>query len=234
MELLTVCAILATLIALLLPALSTAIEAAHQVVCASNLRQLGVAFRSYAMDNEDMLPRSAAGEGVPPENDDWVHYRPGFAPETSAIAPYLGKFTPALLICPSDDTSVRPRAVALGRVLYPYSYSMNGWVSNCELYNPPGKPMRITAIVNPADKILLVDESEDTIDDGNFDPYSDPWVNLLAKRHDHKRFEFDPQTADPFNPPFPEARGNLLFVDGHVGFEPRSYLTSISHVLPLD
>ena len=56
-ELLVVVAILAVLAALLLPALGIGKNKARSVQCGSNLRQWGLAFRMYASDNEDHLPR---------------------------------------------------------------------------------------------------------------------------------------------------------------------------------
>lgn len=51
-ELLVVIAVIAVLAALLLPALGTARERAGRVVCASNLRQAGLAEATYANDND--------------------------------------------------------------------------------------------------------------------------------------------------------------------------------------
>lgn len=62
-ELLVVVSIIAVLIALLLPALAKARSVAEQIICASNLRQLGIAMQEYSNEyqaypptNDNMLP----------------------------------------------------------------------------------------------------------------------------------------------------------------------------------
>ena len=56
-ELLVVISIIALLIAILLPALQNAREAARGVVCAANVRQVGATWFNYAQDNDGALPR---------------------------------------------------------------------------------------------------------------------------------------------------------------------------------
>lgn len=56
-ELLVVVAIIATLIAIILPGLRAARESAKQVLCLSNERQIGVVVFEYALENDDYLMR---------------------------------------------------------------------------------------------------------------------------------------------------------------------------------
>jgi len=57
-ELLVVIAVVAVLIGLAVPALSRARESGRRVVCLSNLRSFGQAFRMYADGNKDRLPHT--------------------------------------------------------------------------------------------------------------------------------------------------------------------------------
>lgn len=84
-ELLVVISILSILASLLLPALARAKTKAQNTVCVNNLRQLGVATRLYAEDNNNQLP---AAEILPTEPIDPLKPLPRIC---DVLAPYLGK-----------------------------------------------------------------------------------------------------------------------------------------------
>lgn len=74
-ELLVVIGIIALLIAVLLPVLGQARQAAKGVACASNLRQLGVSANTFAADHKDQLPSNRiARRGVAGRYVTWRAY----------------------------------------------------------------------------------------------------------------------------------------------------------------
>ncbi len=199
-ELLVVIGIIALLISILLPALNRAREHAQSIKCLSNLRQLGIAFMAYVQDDKNQrFPGPALGGGGWPE--DWIYWQSGRSLNDSRVL--IGKrFNPANYRCPSDPN---PEMRA-----YAYSYSVNGLIC---LYDTRGS-LRLSEIHNSARKILLIDESSATVDDGCWAVlhYWSDGQNLLSNRHDR----YSEQKTDPN-----AGRGNVAFCDGHCESIPR-------------
>ena len=93
-ELLVVIAIIAILAAILFPVFAQAREKARQTTCASNEKQLGLAFIQYAQDYDDTLPVTGM--------NDPSYYICGGAGWASLIYPYV-KST-GVYTCPDDPT----------------------------------------------------------------------------------------------------------------------------------
>lgn len=113
-ELLITIVIITILMSLLLPALSKSRSIARRTICANNLKQVGLAFASYACDYNDYCPASQAGSGGMNNgywtNFDWTWtlWPYAVAPhEQHPCAPFDEKlFTSTVFYCPEKPVTV--------------------------------------------------------------------------------------------------------------------------------
>jgi prepilin-type N-terminal cleavage/methylation domain-containing protein len=98
-ELLVVIAIIGLLIALLLPAVQAAREAARRMQCSNNLKQFGLAIHNF-LDTQNGLPPAAAGEPRNDTNDGY--YGPSFF---VLLFPYMEQQPLYDTLCSFDTTS---------------------------------------------------------------------------------------------------------------------------------
>jgi prepilin-type N-terminal cleavage/methylation domain-containing protein/prepilin-type processing-associated H-X9-DG protein len=239
-ELLVVIGIIALLISILLPALSKAQESAKRISCLSNLRQLGGAMVMYVTANRGSFPRSAPYTNIKPY--DWVSWLPGADPRDGALVPYLGGFVKKIYICPTDDVNAHLKNS--GHPPYPYSYAINSRLNLWEpgatapfqddsYYDKHDVATKITEVRIPAEKILFFEEDDASIDDGSGRLLT---PNLLAVRHD-RRNQNSPTIninllSGSISVPASEARGNVVFCDGHADFVTRAYAHHPRHYEP--
>jgi prepilin-type N-terminal cleavage/methylation domain-containing protein/prepilin-type processing-associated H-X9-DG protein len=114
-ELLVVLAIIGILAALLLPALASARQAGRKAACIANLRQVGIAIRTYADEHEGQIPY---GPKAPPLTNPSSFYPSTGAPTSLLslqsgapvglgllLAHYLAT-QPRVLFCPGTDQPV--------------------------------------------------------------------------------------------------------------------------------
>jgi len=203
-ELLVVIAIIAILAALLLPSLAAAKARAQKTNCLNNLNQLQLAWIMYADDNGDVMPPNLKSD---PASDtaNWIDGLMTVLPDATnnmdlsdaLLFPYLK--TTKIYKCPADT---KPNPVTL--VVTVRSYSMNTYMNGFDVMlmhgddTPAGfyaVQTKVALISSPqtSRRIVFLDESEMTIDDGNFGvcpsalnteyaPVNN-WLNYPTARH---------------------------------------------------
>jgi prepilin-type N-terminal cleavage/methylation domain-containing protein len=187
-ELLVVIAIIAILAALLLPALARAKESARSIQCLNQMRQIALATRLYAEDNEDQFPRS--------QHSAFANRQ---LPWERAVAPFLavGSDTTVwtnllqnLYHCPNDKQP--------GHL----SYGLNYYFEVGEEDDYPGWPKtwrKFSQIAKPANTILFteLDVAADHVMPGLcWMTTADAEKEVASKRHKQK--------------------SHYPFVDGHI------------------
>lgn len=188
-ELLVVVAIIAVLMSILLPAFSSAKNKAKEIKCAGNLKQIGMAFHSYASDWNDWLPMSWGVSG----SERWDKLPWGIAPYLNVnVAPKIGTRNLATL-CPSS------REIWWNGMTFNYGMSHK--------INYTAYELKIVSIANPSTKILLADS------DGQSPAFGTPMVPFYWVRYWHSIFAnvlfFDAHAA-PFTQSYLESHSSEL------------------------
>lgn len=208
-ELLVVIAIIAILAAMLLPALGKAKLKAQGIGCMNNTKQLTVAWRMYAEDCQDKLPYAygstaasrpyvwSGPSGAPLDLDNVTPATQGnwdydATIKKSLLWPYCGNSV-GIWHCPADtSTGANKQNQRVPRVR---SVSMNNWVGG-NGDNP--KELRgfwglgagwvvaskLSTMVRPGPSMtfVLVDEREDSINDGYFVTEMNGYPSLTSTR----------------------------------------------------
>ncbi len=106
-ELLVVISTVAILAAMLLPTLAQAKSRVRRINCSSNLKEIGLAFKNFALDNDGRFPMALSSrKGGPPNGN------PRFTANRSADINYMHQVfqvmsnqlgSPRILVCSSDE-----------------------------------------------------------------------------------------------------------------------------------
>ncbi len=196
-ELLVVIAIIAILAAILFPVFARVRENARRASCASNLKQIGMAFQQYTADFNERMPRPTYGP-PPLDSDATTRYK-----WMDAIFPYIK--SEAVFNCPSDSDN----AVYKFRTAAQYgSYGINGaYWDGSDSVKPP-VDVKLSRLLVPSATILAGDARKNL--------WEVSWTNkAVVQFHDD-----EPRwLGDDANKSFVERHletTNFLYCDGHV------------------
>ncbi|HEY3331542.1 MAG TPA: DUF1559 domain-containing protein [Capsulimonadaceae bacterium] len=158
-ELLVVIAIIAILAAILFPVFAKAREKARQTSCASNLKQMGIAFTQYSQDYDERFPSGVMTSGT--TGVDYCATTSGLG-WAGQVYPYVKSVD--VFACP-DDTTKAPAIsysmnidVAIGTLDPTGGHCGAGKVANW------GTGGAISKMVAPASTVLLVEATGITQD----------------------------------------------------------------------
>ena len=140
-ELLVVIAIIAILAAILFPVFAKAREKARQISCASNEKQLGLAFIQYQQDNDEKFPTNVQPAGDY-EGQGWA----------GQVSPYVK--SAGLYKCPDDGTAT---TTTNGVTFYPVSYVYNEDIGSQTGSTPNGIGGALASFNSPASTVVLTE-----------------------------------------------------------------------------
>jgi prepilin-type N-terminal cleavage/methylation domain-containing protein/prepilin-type processing-associated H-X9-DG protein len=216
-ELLVVIAIIAILAAMLLPALFRAKAKGQSISCVNNLKQLGLAWYQYTLDNNGGLPPDFEAQGG---SGAWgSHSLPGSwvvgnaqddTNSDNLASGLLFRYvsSPAVYRCPTDRSTVVNHPTLPRTRSFSMNWWLNGWGFDGQ-ENPKKfaeDKTKYDQIVSPppVEVFVFIDENEQSIGDGMFLVDNDrfgstnQWANQPSDRH---------------------SQGcNLSFADGHAQF----------------
>lgn len=205
LELLAVCALIAILLCLVFPAVSSAKMEASRSKCASNLRQIGLALQLYANDNGGFFPPTTHTTGSRHIEESWIY----------GLAGYLDNID-RVRVCPADP--VKRQEQILKRKAT--SYALNEMVFDQEEYR------QIHRIPKPSMTLLAVILSENRTPSASWDHvHSSQWSSwqyiindVEVDRHRNGARKSDRLTGS----------ANYLYADGHAASISAAELKKIS------
>lgn len=207
-ELLVIISIISLLMAVLMPSLKKARDAAKAICCASNIRQIGFAFNSYGMDYNDFILKSTdlrtSGSG-------------GLQAWNFQLIPYVGQTNSEdafedraeVFFCPADKD---PFPIGYGSYWHGKgftSYALNGCYEPGSSRRPiiklgPAGGYRFSQVNQPSACMLMAETSYSY---QLYDAENPNVSGLGLKQAGHHR-----QTSGFFH----NGSMNILYVDGHV------------------
>jgi prepilin-type N-terminal cleavage/methylation domain-containing protein/prepilin-type processing-associated H-X9-DG protein len=195
-ELLVVIAIIAILAAILFPVFAKAREKARQITCASNNKQIGLAFIQYVQDYDSHWPCVLA------TTTSYYTYNGGWC---NVLYPYTKSVN--VFECPDDPNTHNP--------YQSYMFNYGIWNDN---YNVAASGLNDSQFTAPSSTLVLYETNNGT---GQYPQYP-PVGGSVQKDTNGDNLagnsDWTPQNLANWHDPTTSSRANYLAADGHVKF----------------
>lgn len=199
-ELLVVISIVAVMVSLLMPALSSARRSAVKVRCASHQRQVGLAFRAYGNDYANVYP---IWQGAETDKDGEAHHWAPFLADEDYLSNIGVCFCPSLAPTPELATSLgldrrwdmpdgsRPK---IGQATYGVRYSLP-WAIQDKEEDATFRGAVLSDVPDLSDTVFILDSCD----------YGQRQIGRLVPGTPWSQIDFRHQ-----------GQSNGLYLDGHV------------------
>jgi prepilin-type N-terminal cleavage/methylation domain-containing protein/prepilin-type processing-associated H-X9-DG protein len=197
-ELLVVISIIALLIAILLPALSGARQAAEATSCQSNLRQLLIGWTAYEVDNS-VLMAGYDYSGAPSVYKYWW----GVSNGSGDMLEQEGFLTTYIPVGSVDGC---PTPITEDQVQEWWGFTSYGY--NWQYFTPSGVSIRLDHVVDPVNTLVFADAAR-SYDAVSIEPSG--WISNSGSDYFHTRHMGN--------------MGNVGWADGHAAVEQPDFYT---------
>ena len=234
LEMLVVVVILAVLVGLLLPMLSTARHSSRSAVCASNLVQLASANLHYAFDSDRHFALAARDvfNSIGPLHGGYHRwhgvresYDQRFDPAKAPLSPYFDG-SDRVKRCPTLDrigVLTHENAYELGNGGYGYNHYYIGARADLHGFSAPAmlQSARIESIGQPDETVMFTDTA--------FVDFSTGKAGLIEYSFAEPPHRIDGSGAETTGRPVPSIhfrhadQANIAWVDGHLGHAPMTF-----------
>lgn len=212
-ELLVILSVLSIQVLMLLPALAKAKTKDQGIICMNNNKQLLLAWRLYASDNQDNIPHSYGNQhgwmgtsSLDYNENNPSNYDPNQDIKKGPLWKYSGDST-GIYKCPSDKSVIQYLNVTYPRVR---TMSMSAWVggnNGISVFNGSSWKLHLNISdftdPGPSSTWIFTDEREDSINDGSWITDMTAFVSPRATR------------IVDYPGSYHDVAGSFSFADGH-------------------